>query len=264
MTIKNGFITTGISAGTTITFTVSDITNYDTTEPSGDFEIQTQTSSAYILDSLQTSVTVTATTGSINVFTITPSSYITGASTTYTFTLSITNETILINSYFDVIFPSEITVSDSTYSEGTCQTEIGLSGSISCSFVSDDTLRVTGGFTTGDFLKGDLTFTMAGITNPRSKQPSSSFTINIYSSDGYTQYSTSSGFTVTMTTANDYSSISLDTASQANGAQTDYTFSITLANELQNSDIIKVTVPSEVTIVSLSCKGETNLQSSLT
>lgn len=74
--------------------------------------------------------------------------------------------------------------------------------------------------------------------------------MNIYDSSGYGQYEITSGVTVQVSSVSDFASISVDTASQVNGDTTNYTFSITLSNQLQASDIIRVTPPSTVTISS--------------
>ena len=111
-------------------------------------------------------------------------------------------------------------------------------------------MRVTNGFTISDFTSGILNFTIDGITNPRSTAPSSSFQISVYDSSGYGQYEITSGVTVQVSSASDFASISLDTASQVNGETTNYTFSLTLSNQLQASDIIRVTTPGTVNITS--------------
>ena len=111
-------------------------------------------------------------------------------------------------------------------------------------------MRVTDGFTTSDFTSGDLNFTIDGITNPRSTASSSSFQVSVYDSSGYDQYEITSGVTVQVSEVSDFASISLDTASQVNGDTTNYKFSITLSNQLQASDIIRVTAPGTVTISS--------------
>lgn len=248
LTITNAFSSTGVTAGTTIVFTVSDITNYVTTVESDTFEIQTRTSGGYTIDSLQTDVKVKATEGTISIFQTTPFSYETGVQTSYSFLLRIVDETILINSYFDLIFPDDLSIADTAYSENSCETTIGLSGGLTCEFQGTNELRLFNGFTTGDFLSGNLIFSIDGITNPRSLEVSDSFEIKFYDSNGDSQYSKTSGVTVTMTQESDFESISLAIGSEVNGAINDYTFSITLSNLLKNGDIIMLTVPSLVTV----------------
>ena len=119
LTISNGYPSTGVSNSTNITFSIPSITNYNTIQPSDGFGLQTLTSDNYTLDSLSDNVTVTATVGSLSGFTVTTSSNFTGVQNTFTFSLTVSNETILINSYFDITLPSEITVDDTSYSEST-------------------------------------------------------------------------------------------------------------------------------------------------
>lgn len=263
MTILGGYASTATSSNTEITFTVDSITNYVTTKTSGTFLVQTQTSGGSVIDSYQdNALTTSATTGTITGLTITPTTFSTGVKTTYTFQFSI-SQIILINSYIQITFPSEITIPDSSYSAGTCQTVIGLSGGISCSFTSSQVLRLTNGFNTGDFLSGTLQFTIEGIQNPRSLRPTDSFQARIYDPNGDGQYAITTGRTITMLAASDFKSISISQGSENNGAVTDYTFSITLSNTLVAGDFIRVTFPTEVGISSPTCVGNSILASSL-
>ena len=119
LTISNGYPSAGVSNSTSITFSVPSITNYNTIQPSDGFGLQTLTSDNYTIDSLSDNVTVTATVGSLSEYTVTTSSDFTGVQNTFTFSLTVSNEIILINSYFDITLPSEITVDDTSYSEDT-------------------------------------------------------------------------------------------------------------------------------------------------
>ena len=266
LTITTGFGSTATAAGTEISFAVSDITNYYTTETSATFVVQTQTSSSYIIDMYQLgALTVSATVGTISGLTITPSSYETGVQTTYQFRFTI-SEAILINSYIQITFPADVTIPDTSYSAGTCQTVIGLSGGITCSFSTTQIVKLSNGFTTGDFLSGTLLFTIEGIQNPRSVQPTSTFSAIIDDSSGNGQYAITSGLTLTMTTPVDFLSISLASGSPNNGAITNYTFSITLSNKLVVGDYVRITFPAEISLSTSTptCNGSTNLASSLT
>ena len=264
LTISSGFGSAATAAGSSISFTVSSITNYDTTQTSATFLIYTQTSSSITIDSYQLgSLTVACTFGTISGLTITPSSLFTGVQTTYAFQFTITQR-ILINSYIQISFPTEITISDTTYSAGTWQTVIGLSGGISCSFTSSQVVQLSNGFNTGDFLSGLLQFTISGITNPRSLKPSSSFNVYIYDANGNGQYALTSGLTTTMTTASDFRSISISSGSVNNGAYTNYTFSITLSNVIVSGDYARITIPTEIGLSSPVWTGVSNLATSLT
>jgi hypothetical protein len=263
LTITNGYGTTATPASTTISFAVSSITNYDTSKTSESFAIQTQDSGGNIIDSYQlAALTISSTPGEITALSIIPTSGFTGVQTSYTFQFTIT-QPILINSYIVITFPSEISVPDTSYSSGTCQTTIGLSGSLTCAFTSSQVLSLTNGFTSSNFLNGLLQFTIEGIQNPRSRTPTSTFNVVIYDSNGDSQYSITSGLTVAMSSASDFLSISLSPASQENGAINDYTFFITLSNTVVAGDFIRLTFPSEISVTSPTCVGTTNLATSL-
>ena len=238
------------AASNTISFTISDVTNHETTHTSKSFKIETQVSSGDTIDSYQLdALTVASTTSTISGFTITPTSFFTGVQNIYSFQFVI-SESILINSYIEITFPSAITIPDTSYSAGTCETVFGLSGGITCEFTSSQVLKLTNGFTTGDFISGTLQFTIDGIQNSRSLEPTASFQTAIYDTSGNGQYAITTGRTLTMTTASDFLSISLSTSSLNNGAVNDYTFSATLSNILKAGEFIRLTFPSEISVTS--------------
>jgi hypothetical protein len=87
--------------------------------------------------------------------------------------------------------------------------------------------------------------------------------MNVLDPNGDYQYSITTGRTLTMIVASDFQSISLSSASQNNGATSNYTFSMTLSNVLNVGEYIRVIFPSQITATANTCTGATGLATSL-
>jgi hypothetical protein len=241
LTISNAY-TTQVLAGNLVNFTISGVTNYITSLTSDTFEIETRTSAGFVIDKYQAGVlTVTATAQTITGFTVASTTTTTGVAETYTFDFDFTTITVLTSSYIQIVFPSEITISDTEYSANTCQTTGLVPSDISCTFATPQILESVGQFNGSSF-----SFTVDDVTNPRTTEVTSSFQMFVLDSNGDFQYSATTGYTLTMTDASDFQSISLSSASQNNGATTNYTFSMTLSNALIAGEFIQVIFPAEV------------------
>lgn len=261
-----------MAAGTTITFEVNQVTNYRTSEPSAVFKLETRTSGNYPIDSYQgTTMTVAATPSVFTNVNVTTESFVTGVENTYTFSFNFTVanilDQVLDNSILDITFPTEITISDPSYSANTCRVVVGTLRSISCEFIETQKLRATQLFSDNRLGDWQITIEMDDIKNPRSLLQSSSFQFDILDANGYSQKSLTTGKTITATTPSDFQSISVVPTSEANGAITTYTFSITLSNDLGVGEFIRVTFPTdEITpsVADSTCTGITTLATDLT
>lgn len=265
LTISGGF-TGQVSAGQTLVISVSNITNHDTTETSSVFEIETQTSTGEIIDTYQeTSATVTATPETLTTFSVATAETIdyTGVEDTYTFTFDFSSQSVLLNSYISIIFPSEITISDTSYAAGTCTINV-LQTDVDCSFSGSQTLVASGMFSQASYLISAFTIQLEGIQNPRSTEESSAFQVIVYGPEGNQQY-TSTTVTFTPTAASDFQSIVVTPGSESNGDETSYTFSLTLSNYVNENEYVQITFPTEVVLTtSPICTGITALNTTLT
>lgn len=98
---------------------------------------------------------------------ITPTSTITGAVTTYTFSITTTN-TIPTGGYVTVDFPDNVSIIDVADAQTNCTGIAGFGGSLSCAITSTS-IRVNDGFTTGSFNGGELLeFSVTSVKNPPS------------------------------------------------------------------------------------------------
>ena len=244
---------------------MSNITNYETSETSGVFGIQTQTSAGEIIDQYQeTSAVVSATAATLTTFSISTSETIdyTGAEDTYTFTFDFSSQEVILNSYISIQFPSEITISDTSYAAGTCSITV-LQTDVDCSFSNSQTLVASGMFSQSSYLISAFTIEVGGIQNPRSTQESSAFEVIVYDPNANQQY-TSSTVTFTATDASDFQSIVVTPGSENNGDETSYTFSLTLSNYVNQNEYIQVTFPTEVVMTTApTCTGTTALNTTL-
>lgn len=127
-------------------------------------------------------------------------------------------------------------------------------------------LKVSNGFTSGSVLGGtSISFTIGSIVNPTSMAVSSSFSFITYDSSNYQIDSKTSGITVTMTSSNEFTSISLSTGSSVNGATNTYTFTMTASAPISASNKIYMKIPNTITPPSSPvCKGTVQLASTLT
>ena len=87
------------------------------------------------------------------------------------------------------------------------------------------------------------------MLNPRSLTPSGTFMIAIYTSDNYVIYSQSTGITVTMTTANTATSMTLKQQFGVNGQADNYYLSVMNHNQKQFGDYMLIYAPNEVTLL---------------
>jgi hypothetical protein len=87
-------------------------------KPTGAFQAYFSTASGNQIDNYKESdVTLTFVVNTLDDFVVTPTSVFTGVETTYTFSITVTTgKTILRNSYIEIVFPSAITIADTTSS----------------------------------------------------------------------------------------------------------------------------------------------------
>ncbi|CAI2382006.1 unnamed protein product [Moneuplotes crassus] len=265
--ISGGFLA-DLAAGSAVTFNINQITNYGTNQTSAVFVLQTQTSAGDVIDSYSgTTMVVTATPSTFTEMNVTASELVTGKENTYRFDFNFTVDSVLANSILDVVFPSEIVVSNTDYSANTCRINTGILNSISCAFVETQKLRITQLFNDSRFLSRDFSIEIDDVKNPRSVLTSSSFQLLVLDQNLYSQKVLTTGKTVTANVPSDFQSISVVPISEANGAITNYSFSITTANAMSVGEFIRIIFPTNQITPSAAnsrCGGVTFLATTLT
>ena len=182
------------------------------------------------------------TTPELTVYTVTPSSYVTGASSNYKFTLQSTIPQYTGDKVI-MTFPADITLGSLTCTAGT-----SLVG-VSCS-KSGSTVTATFTYSGGVLAAAQpFDFTISGLTNPPSTKPTDSFTgvaVTDSSNMQLTQYSGS--VTVTMTTPSTPTVYSLSQTSEALSTATTYTIQYASMNAMASGSAFEITYPSIVSI----------------
>jgi hypothetical protein len=125
-------------------------------------------------------------------------------------------------------------------------------------------LNFTGLATTTTINAGSLiTFQVSSIINPSSTIPSNSFSLYSYSQGSLIE-SLTSGVTITMTIPATFIEATIAANSNINGDSTFYIVSIMPSVPLPVGSILKITIPTGVTLTSPVCTNLTSTSSSLT
>ena len=224
---------------------------------------------------------LTASVGTLSSATAVPTSLVTYASTTYTFTI-VPGNAIPVGGIIIITLPSEITIPNPTLSGNSCSARrnlnnqnstenlrnlaaTGLENSFTCACTSS-TIQVNNGFELSAFAAGGtISFDIQGIRNPVSLEPSSSFTMVTQTSTSYSIERLNSGITVTMTSTTSLQQVTISSTSLVNGASNNPTFAVNSPSDLSNGQKLTIVFPSQVALSStVTCVGVTNLASSLT
>ena len=237
LTITNLFSTnyTGI-----ISFSIDNVTNPFSCAPTNTFDISVYSYYGYLILT-DDSATITATPGLLKSCTVSSLSNITGQTTSYSFLLTITH-TIPSGGYIYIVLPSQI-----SFNHANCSNSIGLSSSYACSN-DNRSLTLTNGFASS-LVSGTVGFTVSGITNPGTTEPSDSFVV-------YTKYSSytidylNTNLNVTMSVPHVFNGITLISSSNVVGSLADFSFYITPFNLMYSSGMVYVIPPSQVVLPS--------------
>jgi hypothetical protein len=227
------------------------VTNPDVSGNPGSFTVATYLTEGgvdYLVDTATFS-SITITTGTLLSTSVAASStiaYDTAVSYSFSFT---TQHRVTINGLINIVFPSTITITDSSAALSGCQTSLIGSGlaDAACTVVSTTELQVTNLFPTA--ATGAIIIVVPGIRNQRFVGTSSSFAISTTDSLGNGIDSQSTGFTVTMLSAPDLQAVSIDNTDtiEINGAFSPYQIFITPQTPAVDTDMIVLQFPTATT-----------------
>ena len=248
LTVIGGF-PSGFSPGR-VSFSIDQVTNPSTTSVSSTFKYQSTTTSAgtYLVDQKTSGITFTAVAASLVSVTVAPTSMITGAVTVYQFTVVTTN-TIPLNGYLKVNFPTGVSISDTVNAPGSCTKVSGFPSSTLTCTVTSSSMTVYG-FSSASFSAGTLVWTIGYVMNPPSTASYSSFSAYTYDSSGNGIDQKTSGIAVSVTTANTLTGVVVSSSSTVNGAISTYTFTITVTNVTPSGAYVTISAPSQITLPS--------------
>ena len=192
----------------------------------------------YTIDKSSYSNMVTATTGAIVSATVTPSTLVAYTKATYTITF-VNTHTILQGGYIVVTFPTEVPINSPAATANSFASVSNIASSSLCSATST-TLTITAGYTSSSLSAGStVSFSVGQIDNPiYANHPTSTFQISTFSSTGYNIDTISSGVTVTMTSVNNFNSISIAPDSLINGATTNLEITMAASSPIKDGDVI--------------------------
>lgn len=233
LTISSCFAT---SYAGVVSFTIGQVTNPTSTEVTSAFEIKAYDSYGYYVLYDNTG-TVTATSGVLQSTSVVPSSYVTGQSSSYTFSFTVTH-TVPSGGTVYIALPSQ-----NSFSSPTCSNPINLSSGYICTFTSTS-VTITNGFSSS-LATGTIGIQISGIINPGTTQESSSFTINTQLNSYIIDY-VNSGLTVTMTTAHEFALVSISTSNDIVGKTASFSFSLTPYNPMYSGGTVLITFPDSV------------------
>ena len=265
LTITDLF-TSPYSGSTQIDVTVDGVTMPPTTKPTLGFTISTFYDGNGALVDRSNSATFIASPGALSPPTvgIAVDSTTVGEVTRYVISLQNTNE-IPAGGKLTVMLPTQISIPDVSLSENTCASEsASVDMTIKCS-INRQKLTVSDIFTSSNIPPNTmLSFSIAGVRNPLSMKPTSSFIIATTTNDDYEIDKISSGKTLTLDTPSDFLNIEIAPGSLQNGASTSYNFKITLRSEHRSSDVLTIIVPSDIIFTSsIQCVAIKSIQAPL-
>jgi hypothetical protein len=189
-----GLSITGVIPGSSsIVVTFPSVKNPKQTQTTSSFKIYSYYDSGLdsMVDRVTSGMTMTSTSNPITIASITPTSLVTYALTTYTI-FAVLPDPIPTGGSIKIDFPSTVTF-------GTVAISSASFSTTACSVVlSSPTVNINSCFS-ADMTNANISIVLSGIYNPPSTQPTTTFAIKTYGPIGMVD-SISSGLIVTMTT----------------------------------------------------------------
>ena len=256
ITVSNGFPSANFTAGNTLSFSMTGVTNPVSTATSSSFTYTTLDSSNFQIDTRSSGITVTMlTTNEFSSITLASNSTTNSETATYTFNF-IASSPLVDGDQIFMQIPSSITPPTTT----TCSGVTELSSSLACTILNTQ-IYITLSFGTSTSLDPNSAFSLSvsNFTNPSSTKPSDGFTFEAQDSNNFTINTYTSAVTVTFNTD---TPSTITTASVANDNQdasqnATFTLTFTTVNEIPVNGSIIITYPSEVSLADSSVTAVT-------
>ena len=248
----NGF-SSGIFTAGQLSFAVGYVTNPPSTAPYFSFVIATYDSSGNGIDYKSSGISVTVTTANtLTAASVSIGSLVNSASTTYTFSLTVTNVTPT-NAYVSIVAPSQVTLPNNFI----CAAVTNIA-TVSCSYVSSNTFTVSLTFSGSTIAIGTtISFSLASVINPSTTKQTDTFMIYTYTSAGYAIDQKVSGISIQTTTGSNITNILISADNSKISASTSYTVSYIPGSSIPAGTIIFVTIPSAFILGTINCTAVT-------
>jgi hypothetical protein len=234
-------ITGGVPSISTIKVTFPSVKNPKQAQTTSSFQIYTYYDAGLdsMVDKITSGVTMASTSNSITVASVTPTSFITYALTTYTF-FAVLPDLIPANGYIKINVPPTINLG--TLSLGTCSFPTG-----SCSIAPlNSTITISGCFSS-DMASPNMTISLTNLYNPPSTQPTSSFAIYTYGPLGMVD-SVTTALIATMTTPAATPAFTVAPLSSTVHTFAQYNLAFTFAVPHAAGDYMTLSIPSSMAI----------------
>lgn len=239
----------GISSNATMIVTFPSVKNPKQAQTTGSFQIYTYYDSGFdsLVDRVTSGITMTSIANSIPTGTITPTSKITYAQTTYTFAVTL-SDAIPANGYIQIAFPSTITlgsvaINNASFASNNCTISI-----------TSNNVTINSCFNV-DMTTLNLSMILSGIFNPPSLQTTSSFSFSAFGPLGLVNY-LYTNLTVTMITPATTTSFTISPLTSTVHSFSQYNLGFTFAVPHQIGDYFLFSIPSSmVFITGVSCSA---------
>ena len=268
--IDGGFASTSFAGGDLV-LTIPGIRNPRSTARTLSFKVYVNDASGFGQYSVESGEGITI--SSISDFTaiaLTRDSTINGVSTTYYFTITLSN-LIYNDDYIQIVFPSSVSISSIV---NQCVGITNLQSSLICSLQSN-TIFLTVALATGvsqlPTTVGDtsteIKFSISNVRNPLSTATSASIEIYVLTSNQNNKVNQrTSGLTLTNTEAATIINAAAYPIDSTLGATTTYLISFQPPNSIEQNSVVKVTIPSQVTVntgSTMTCTSNLVIESTL-
>ena len=257
LTITAGYVSSQLAAGSTVSFSVSQIDNPVSTQPSSTFQISTFSSSGYNIDTKTSGIIVTMTSvNSFNTISLALDSLINGAITNLEFTIAASSP-IKDGDVLIVTFPSQVKAPSGTVTwTGTLVLSNSLTWTKTSSSPETIKLIINLDATTSISANELFKFKILSITNPSTTEPTSTFGFQLQNTNGYNINSFSGSVTMSTSVAAELLNPTISPSNTIASSAITIVFGFKIANDFPSTGVIYLYYPSQVTFTSssLSCQ----------
>lgn len=262
LTVTNAFAGT-FAAGSLLNVYFNGVTNPESSATTSSFRITTlyDSSNSYAVDYSNT-LTFKASADTITSLLVSSASSVVGAASMYTVTYTLKNHLPVGGT---VLFGLPLNMSLENPNSAAVSISIGGAASFSSTpsivtasnGVYSSALNFSGLATSSALAAGTVVvFNISNIVNPSSTKPSNSFSMYSYLQNNLIE-SLTSGVTVTMNTTASFATASVASSSKMNGDATSLILSVMPSVSLPVNGILRLTLPSDVSLTSPSCSNLT-------
>ena len=241
LTITKGF---PISSYTNISFLICNITNFNSVKTTDSFEIYTLDQNNYVIDQINSGLTVNFIEGSLIAPNVNFTNDIVQQNSNYTIKFTIKNG-LPINSKINISIPPEISIQNPSVSSQNCIYNDSSSIRYGICSIINNTLTISN-FNQNNMIYANtsINIMLPFLTNPRSLKNTSNFLITTINPSGYNI--DKCFLTVKMNTIANITSTNISSQSYTNGNITNYNITLYTKTYLISGDQLIVKLPNQM------------------